>query len=142
MGSAAASVAMSRGVSVEAAVYVAPPDEMEGYLRRAGEWLGFSSSVIARTQARLEARYGLLFVEASGRRLAPALGEVPLLVVHDESDADVPYAQGQRLAAAWPGAQLRTTQGLGHRRILRDDAVVEAAVGFLVDRAGAAGLPG
>ena len=38
------------------------------------------------------------------------------------------------LAAAWPGAGLVTTQDLGHVRILRDPAVVEAAVSFVCAR--------
>jgi hypothetical protein len=35
------------------------------------------------------------------------------------------------IAAAWPGARFMKTQGLGHGRILRDPAVVEAAVAFI-----------
>ncbi len=32
---------------------------------------------------------------------------------------------------AWPGAQLVTTDGLGHRRILRDPVVVAGATSFI-----------
>jgi hypothetical protein len=35
---------------------------------------------------------------------------------------------------AWPGAGLRITDGLGHRRILRDPDVIAAAVAFLAAR--------
>jgi len=41
-------------------------------------------------------------------------------VLHDRRDAEVPFAHGAALAAAWPGAALRPSDGLGHRRILRD----------------------
>ena len=54
-----------------------------------------------------------------------------MLVVHDAGDREVQLAQGQALARAWPGAQLTTTEGLGHRRILRDPAVIEQAVEFI-----------
>jgi len=55
----------------------------------------------------------------------------PILVVHDLQDADVPYAHGEEIARAWPGAELLTTRGLGHRAILRDGQVVQRTVAFL-----------
>ena len=56
--------------------------------------------------------------------------DAALLVVHDDGDRDVAPIHGRRLVATWPGAQLITTTGLGHRRILRDPDVVAAAVAF------------
>jgi pimeloyl-ACP methyl ester carboxylesterase len=52
-------------------------------------------------------------------------------VIHDADDASVPCQQGEMIAAAWPGARFMLTQGLGHGRILRDPAVVKAAVAFI-----------
>ena len=43
----------------------------------------------------------------------------------------VPYRQGERFSLAWNGARLLETRGLGHRRILEDRTVVDAAVDFL-----------
>ncbi|MFC7404127.1 alpha/beta fold hydrolase [Georgenia alba] len=58
-------------------------------------------------------------------------GELPAaLVVHDRQDKEVPYTEGERLAAAWPGAELVTTEGLGHQRILRDEGVIHRVVDF------------
>lgn len=54
-----------------------------------------------------------------------------LLVVHDADDREVSFTHAERLAATWPGTQLRTTTGLGHRRILRDPEIVAAAVAFV-----------
>ena len=47
------------------------------------------------------------------------------------NDRDVPYAGGAALARAWPDASLRTTHGLGHRRILRDPEVISWAMDFV-----------
>jgi hypothetical protein len=33
--------------------------------------------------------------------------------------------------SAWPGAELVTTGGLGHHRIVSDAAVIKQALGFL-----------
>jgi pimeloyl-ACP methyl ester carboxylesterase len=55
----------------------------------------------------------------------------PALIIHDATDKYVPFDQGALVAAAWPGAGLKATHGLGHLRILRDPDVIAAAVGFL-----------
>ena len=54
-----------------------------------------------------------------------------MLVFHDRDDLTVPYDDGAAIAAAWPGAELVTTSGLGHRDIVRDRGVVARAVAFL-----------
>jgi pimeloyl-ACP methyl ester carboxylesterase len=58
---------------------------------------------------------------------------VPALIFHDRDDRDVPYAHGEEIAGAWPGAQLVPTSGLGHRAILRDPDVIRRTVTFLSD---------
>lgn len=57
--------------------------------------------------------------------------DAALLVIHDEGDREVSVKHGDRLARAWPNAQLVHTTELGHRRILRDDAVIAKAVAFV-----------
>jgi pimeloyl-ACP methyl ester carboxylesterase len=57
--------------------------------------------------------------------------DAALLVVHDRGDREVPFSQGERLATAWRNATLHATDGLGHRRILRDRAVVAEVVEFV-----------
>lgn len=57
--------------------------------------------------------------------------DASLLVFHDTGDREVALVHGQRLAATWPNARLELTEGLGHRRILRDDEVIERTVRFL-----------
>lgn len=54
-----------------------------------------------------------------------------MLVVHDREDREVPLRHGDQLAASWPNAQLVLTEGLGHRKILRDPAVIERVVAFV-----------
>ena len=60
------------------------------------------------------------------------LAAYPLLVVHDMNDAEVPIANGRVYAQA-PNARMLATDGLGHRRILRDLHVVDASVSFIAE---------
>jgi hypothetical protein len=56
-----------------------------------------------------------------------------LLVVHDRDDGEVAWRDGAAIAAAWPGARLVTSAGLGHRRVLRDPTIQREASAFLLD---------
>jgi len=61
---------------------------------------------------------------------APAM-RVPLLVIHDREDREVRWNDGAAIAEAWPGAELMTTSGLGHHRIVSDSGVIRRVVSFL-----------
>ena len=62
---------------------------------------------------------------------AARIDPVPTLVVHDRGDRQTPYADSVRLVESLPDARLVTTDGLGHRRILQDSAVVRQVVSIL-----------
>ena len=117
----------------EAIALVAPPADFRGYFERFAEACGLSAGAQERLDRRLEARVG---GPAEAFDLPRFAADLPLaaLVVHDQEDAEVPWADGAAIAAAWPGAELVTTRGLGHRRILRDPAVVARVTAFLTAR--------
>ncbi|MFD9335492.1 alpha/beta fold hydrolase [Streptomyces sp. NPDC060028] len=61
-----------------------------------------------------------------------------ILLVHDLDDDVAPPAQSRSIARAYGArARLIETRGLGHRRILADPGVIEAAVDFLAEHASA-----
>jgi len=130
-GSAATTVALADGAfSVRRLVYVAPPADPGRFLHAAGRLLGLRPEIAERTQRRIEERFDVTFASLAGATLAPRM-EVPLLAFHDRGDREVPHDEAERLVAGWPGARLVTTEGLGHRRILRHPRVVDPAVAFL-----------
>jgi hypothetical protein len=50
--------------------------------------------------------------------------------VHDRNDRINAFADGQAFAHAIQGAQLLATEGLGHRRILKEPEVIGKVVVF------------
>ena len=66
---------------------------------------------------------------AAGHPLAPG---TPLLLVHDRDDRRVPFAESERLLEVnAPAARLVATEGFGHNRVLRSDAMLDAVTAFL-----------
>jgi len=61
---------------------------------------------------------------------APHCG-IPALLVHDRGDAVIPHGEAGIQAAAWPELKTISTDGLGHRDILANAAVVQAVTGFI-----------
>jgi pimeloyl-ACP methyl ester carboxylesterase len=137
LGGPAAAIALARGMRVERAVLISPPSDLVGYSRRFARWLAIPERVRRAMQASIEERFGVRWSELDIARLAPHL-RAPALVIHDRLDAQVPWTQGAALARHWPHARLLSTRGLGHGRILEDDAVARAAVDFIAGRSAVA----
>jgi pimeloyl-ACP methyl ester carboxylesterase len=131
LGATAAALALAwQKVSFEKIVLVSPPSDMDGYARRFARWHWIPEAVRRALQAAIEERYGRRWEELELARIAPRL-QASALVIHDRNDGVVPWEQGATVARQWPGAKLMTTQGLGHRRILADEAVTQAAAEFV-----------
>lgn len=128
-GCATVTYAASQGVALPRAVFIAPPEEMEAQLRRISDWLGVDA-VLPRSRRGLEEEFDVKFADFRGRCWAQSL-HTELLAFHDETDVEVPIAEGEALVEAWPKARMVKSKGLGHHYIIRDPAVIEQAVAFL-----------
>jgi len=56
---------------------------------------------------------------------------IDLLVINDTEDKDVVYRSAEEIIRVYPSAELYSTTGLGHTRILRDDKVIARSVDFI-----------
>lgn len=133
LGGAALLFAMRRGVPPVPAVVIAAPAHPASYFDRFARHLHLPRRVRARIQRSLEARFQLAWSDLHMPDVVARL-TVPLLVIHDVDDLDVPLTDGYALADAAPSARLVETTGLGHRAIMRDPGVVREAVAFLAAR--------
>ncbi len=136
MGGAATTLAMGRGLAVGRAVFLAPAADPAGYSARFADLVGLAPALLARMKAKIEKRFGTRWEDFDVLGAARQM-TAPLLVFHDPDDRDVAWEDGAAIAAAWPGAELVSTEGLGHRRIVHDPGVVARAISFLVPSKGA-----
>ena len=130
MGSFAASLLLAEGWRDTRVVYISPPDDLLVYFSHYLEIVTGDDSLLPDLIESLEERFGEDAREFEFRNLVETLAQ-PLLVLHSLDDHDVPVEAGRFVAEHWSGAVFCAFDGLGHRRILRDPGVVEAAMTFL-----------
>jgi pimeloyl-ACP methyl ester carboxylesterase len=138
LGATAAAFAVRHGLAVGRLVLVSPMADPLPYTRVFAGRLGFGERVRGRLVRRLERRVGMPMSAFAVPAMARELAVPPVLLVHDRLDAETSWSDSAAIAEAWPGARLHTTSGLGHRRILRDPAVVAEITGFVTARTPAA----
>jgi pimeloyl-ACP methyl ester carboxylesterase len=131
LGAAATAAALCDGMSAGRLALLAPMASTTAYARRFAAMLGFGPRTHRRLVTRIERRIEAPLHHFQVPDLGRAVAMPPTLVVHDLDDRSIPGADGAAIVAAWPGALLQTTEGLGHHRLLRDAAVVAAVVDFV-----------
>ena len=63
--------------------------------------------------------------------LAAAEITIPVLVIHDQNDPEVPGKAGIHIHKYLKNGELMLTEGLGHRKILGNNAVIEKIIQFI-----------
>ncbi|MGT2490871.1 alpha/beta fold hydrolase [Cupriavidus basilensis] len=109
---------------LQAAVMIGPPADMHNAAAALAWRLGIGPGVLARMQRNSERWLGMPWSAFNVPALGNAVPVPPTLVIHDRQDKEVGWENGAAIAGAWPGAQLMATDGLGHRRVLHDAAVI------------------
>ncbi|GAB2655360.1 alpha/beta fold hydrolase [Kribbella swartbergensis] len=138
LGAPASALAMRDGLDVERVVFIAAATDFVETLDQMQAFLGFGPRIRAGFLRRFETRFGPMDsfrMDAIVPAIAARRPLPPLLLVHDRNDPETSYQGSVDLLSHWPGAGLETSEGLGHRRVLRDPDLVKKAVEFLAERA-------
>ena len=131
MGAHAAMQALHDGPEVERAVFISPAVFLESAVGPFVQMFGLSDAVVAPLKAEIDRRFGKSIWSAmAATRLVQGV-DVPVLVLHDPDDPQVPFEDAEQLVDSWDRAQLVPIEGIGHTKILRDADVIERAVSFL-----------
>ncbi|MBH8567646.1 alpha/beta fold hydrolase [Microvirga sp. STS02] len=124
-------VRLSAGAALPRLVLISAPEGPRPVAERFADFLHLPADLVRRFAGHIERRTGRTADSFAVAAAGPGTGAERVLVLHDEEDEIIPFAEGQHIAAAWPGARLHATHGLGHNRILRDAEVVQLAVDFI-----------
>lgn len=132
MGAGSAIYAASQGLSTNKLVAIAGPASFQRASSRFATFIGLNGHAKSTFLQRVEKSVGLSFRDIDLVRQSQHV-EVPVLVVHDEKDLEIPYSDAKELVSALPDARLFATRNLGHRKIMRDSVVVDTATSFVRD---------
>jgi len=131
-GAAAAVNALAHQKAAMKTVLLAPALRLRKTLFTALEQHGIPPRVFGKIISAYESRFGYSLERDDPQRL---LGDMrfPVLVVHDRNDPVIPHADSEALCRSLGQVTLKTTAGLGHRKIMSDPGVVHAGVSHLLE---------
>ena len=112
---------------------ISAPSSLKRELQRFAKAVGLSKRGGRAFIASVEKHVGRPAADFDVRHVAGKL-KLPVLMIHDQTDRQVPVAEAARSAHMLPAAELIVTRGLGHNRLLADPAVVAAIVDFVSDQ--------
>ena len=140
-GGMALAFVMQHGFSTDRAVCICPPADFDRIITNFAHILALPDSVLDTMLNRFHATHGHLIRDlVSTVNNVARIEDCPALLIHDRDDPEITWQDGERVAKAWRGSEFLLTEGLKHRRIVRADNVVTAAVDFITrpttDRSG------
>lgn len=131
MGTISTYLALRFGwLGTERLVLIAPMVEASSLFDQFQAALGFGPRVRAAFDRAVDEFVGVPVAEFDARVQAGHVEARPTLVITDRGDRQTPYADVVDFAETI-GAPLVATEGLGHRKVLRDPAVVQRVVEFI-----------
>lgn len=126
-GCAAATLALVSGLSVRRAVFISPLVQPRAHFARFAQAAGLNLDMASEVaERRFATRWWEVDIPSRARELRQ-----PLLVIHDRADRTTPLLEAEALVRQWPGAELRVTDGLGHRQVLSNASVIGSTLEFL-----------
>jgi len=132
MGCSGTALALSWGLEVERLAFLAPAADPPSWVAPLVRALELRPEVVERLRARSERRLRVNWDELHVCDIARRLpARPPLMIVHDTQDETVAWNDGSAIAAAWPDSRFVSTEGLGHRGVTQDEAVVRQVVEFV-----------
>ena len=132
-GGPCAAIAIQRGLKIKRLISICPPANTLGLIEKFISILRIPTKAGDHLTQRFENNFGKeVWHDVSMVNTVKQL-KIPGLLIHDSHDDDIPWQEGHAVSEAWDNAEFIKTTGLGHRRILRDAAVIEAVVSFISD---------
>jgi len=132
LGGTAAGFALSEGVRTDKLITICSPTTIEFIFDAFAKQINASQKTIFRLAQFLKHFTGKKPSDYSFTNFAKEINTSGL-IIHDKKDKEIHYSQALSLQKNWKDSQLFLTEGLGHRRILRDERVILRIKNFVRD---------
>jgi len=130
LGAMAVLNAIKRGLNVEKAVIIGSGDVIKDIMNDFTAKLGMNIATGELMIRLFEKKFGESINSYSAYIAAKDVA-IPILVIHDINDADVPVSAAYHISDYLSDKEIMITEGLGHRKILGDTKVIKKIIQFL-----------
>jgi pimeloyl-ACP methyl ester carboxylesterase len=122
--------AIKQGLQLNTAVIIGSGDIVQDIIEDFIAKLELNPSFATNLRLHFEKKYGQKMNDYSAYQAATEI-IMPVLVIHDKDDPEVPVKASQHIYDHLKNGELLLTSGLGHRKILGDSTVVKKTVQFV-----------
>ena len=133
LGASAAINCLAKEAPAIDTVLIAPALRLRELIFNTFDSQGLPKMVYQTMIAELESYYGYNLYEDNPYRLLTKISS-RILIVHDKDDTTTPYMDSKFIAEKHNQVYLLTTEGLGHKKILRDTAVISNIQKYMFDQ--------
>src|SRR5690554_3023549 len=130
LGGMSVTNAIKRGLVVDKAILIGSGDIVYDIFAGFVEALQLKPSIVTKLGAKFEKKLGDTLTDYDVSDAAKNIN-IPVFVIHDTQDNDVPVGCARHIHKHLPHGKLLITEGLGHRKILGDKKVITEIVWFL-----------
>ncbi len=135
-GGVASLYAISQGMSNKVQINIASPTIGDEIIKTFLRALNASATIGERFKKYVLRKTGKHFDDFSALEIVKHIApDTHLLLVHDEDDVEVTIEHPRALQKRFPQSILFETKKLGHNRILKEDAVINRCVTFVLQKA-------
>ena len=128
VGSAALSMAITKGLVVDKAVLLAPPESYENFARYFAMTKGLNPDQVEEMIGHLRAAGVRVNITTSE---LVATFDLPGLIVHSSDDQIISAKTSQIISQKWTNSIFLPVHELGHRGVLRDQNVISTVCDFI-----------
>ena len=130
LGAAALVSVQALTESFDSMVLVSSPATIEGVLNRFARFLNLRKRSKRHFIATMEETVGIPVEELNLLSIAEA-EKLPVLLIHDEDDQELPVSESESLSLAFENSEIFRTAGWGHSRLLQNPEVTQKIMHFL-----------
>ncbi|WP_396199111.1 alpha/beta fold hydrolase [Flavobacterium sp.] len=123
--------AVKKGLQIKKAVVIGSGNSVINIVNTFIEKIGLPNKVAVLMKNSFEKKYHFE-MESFSSYVAAKDVKIPVLVIHDTDDEDIPVSEAYHLAEHLSYKELLITNQLGHRKILGDSKVIQKIVEFLL----------
>ncbi len=123
-------IAASDFLTIKSLIAVGSGDKISDIILNFSKNLYLKEKSAQLIQSRLEKKWNLKVNDSSSSTVARKIN-IPVLVVHDVTDGDVPVRCAYEIRKNLKRGSLLITNGLGHTKILRNEEVIKKSINFI-----------